>query len=107
MEEHKMDKEIIIVEINMGAQFLDNPVEIVGYYFPSDSGTWNGRYTKAGYATNFLQPNVVGGSVIEVERNGKYKEWTFCYYEGEKASDTIARIFNEFKECDILIKNRG
>lgn len=102
-----MDKEIIIVEINMGAQFLDNPVEIVGYYFPSASGTWNGRYTKAGYATNFLQPNVVGGSVIEVERNGKYKEWTFCYYEGEKASDTIARIFNEFKECDILIKNRG
>ena len=53
MEEHKMNKEIIIVEINMGAQFLDNPVEIVGYYFPSISGTWNGRYTKAGYATNF------------------------------------------------------
>ncbi len=99
-----MKKEIIVVEVNRKPEFLDNPVEIVGYVLPDNSETWNGRYTKAGYATNFLEPNVVGGSVIEVKRNGEYKEWTFCYYEGEKASDTIARIFDEFPECDILIK---
>lgn len=99
-----MVKEIIVVEINKNPGFLDNPVEIVGYVLPDNSETWNGRYTKAGYATNFFQGNVTGGSIIEIIKNGECKEWTFCYYSGELPFDTITRIFNEFSDCDILIK---
>lgn len=99
-----MKKEIIVVEVNRKPEFLDNPVEIVGYVLPDNSETYNGRYTKAGYATNFLQSNVTGGSVIEVKRGEECKEWTFCYFSGESAVKTIARIFDEFPECDILIK---
>lgn len=65
-----MAKEIIVVEINRNPGFLDNPVEIVGYVLPDNSETWNGRYTKAGYFTNFLQGSVTGGSIIEIIKNG-------------------------------------
>lgn len=65
-----MAKEIIVVEINRNPGFLDNPVEIVGYVLPDNSETWNGRYTKAGYFTNFLQGSVTGGSIIEIIKTG-------------------------------------
>lgn len=91
----------IIAQINWDMRYMDVPVEILGWQDAHEDGTlppYNGEYEGVReYADNYLENRVLYSEKV----NGD----PFYYYRGESASDIVTRIFDEFRDYEILFIN--